>query len=98
MSRVFISFSGKDRPKIRKLFSALELQKSDVWDYSKAGQELPLANDLSDALKRKIDSCEYFIAVISASSIDETIGFDPRLEVQYAIESGKAESNRLLPV
>ena len=98
MSRVFISFSGQDRPKIRKLFSALQLQKADVWDYSDEGQELPLGHDLSDALKEKIDSCEYFIAIISASSIDETIGFDPRLEVQYAIESGKAERNRILPV
>ncbi len=98
MSRIFISFSGKDRPKIRKLFSALQLQKADIWDYSDAGQELPLGHDLSKALKEKIDSCEYFIAVISASSIDEKISIDPKLEVQYAIESGKAETNRIIPV
>lgn len=98
MERVFISFSGKDRPKIRKLFGALKLQQVDVWDYSRAGQELPLGHDLSDALKQKIDSCEYFIAVISASSIDKTISIDPVLEVQYAIASGKAERNRILPV
>lgn len=98
MSRVFISFSGQDRPKIRKLFSALELQKADIWDYSDAGQELPLAHDLSEALRRKINSCEYFIAVISANSIDETIGFDARLEVRYAIAAGKAERSRILPV
>ena len=96
--KVFISFSGKDQLKVRKLFSALEIQKVPVWDYSDDGQELPIAQNLGASLRAKIDSCEYFIAVISPNSIDENIGSDPHLEVRYAIDSGKTKDNRILPL
>lgn len=95
---VFISFSGKDQRKVRQLFSALEIQNVLVWDYSDEGQELPIAQDLGASLKAKIDSCEYFIAVISPNSVDENIGSDPYLEVRYAIDSGKGKNNRILPL
>jgi len=95
---VFISFSGKDQRKVRQLFSALEIQNVPVWDYSDEGQELPIAQDLGISLKAKIDSSEYFIAVISPNSLDENLGSDPRLEVRYAIDSGKGRNNRILPL
>lgn len=95
---LFISFSSRDQSKVRRLFAGLELQNVSVWDYSDAGHELPLAQDLKSSLKAKIDSCEYFIAVISPSSIDDKTGRDPRFEVRYAIESGKTNNNRVLPL
>src|ERR1044072_5653480 len=96
--KLFISFSSKDQAKVRRLFAALEIQQVSVWDYSDEGQELTLAHELRASLKAKIDSCEYFIAVISPNSLDEKIGRDPRFEVRYAIESGKAGNHRVLPL
>jgi tetratricopeptide (TPR) repeat protein len=94
---VFISFSSKDRP-VGKLFSALRVQNVKCWDYSAKGQELPLGQPLGACLKSKIDSCDYFIAVISPNSIDPEFGDDAMLEVRYAIASGKKTRNRLLPL
>lgn len=94
---VFISFSSKDLP-VGKLFSALQSQSIKVWDYSAEGQELAVGHRLSSLLKSKIDSCEYFIAVISPNSLNRAIGETPIFEVEYAIASGKAANNRLLPL
>ncbi|MDQ3130702.1 MAG: TIR domain-containing protein [Acidobacteriota bacterium] len=96
--KVFISFSSKDQNEVRKLFSALEIQNVKVWDYSGAGQELPLAHQVSDSLKKRIDECDYFIAIISPITIDEEIGRHTRFEVRYAIECGKLQPDRILPV
>ena len=96
--KLFISFSSKDQKEVRKLFSALELQKVEVWDYSDEGQELPLAHEVVDSLKERVDRCEYFIAIISPSTIDEQIGRYTRFEVNYAIECGKIQQKRILPV
>lgn len=95
---LFISFSSKDKSEVRKLFFALEIQKISFWDYSDEGQELPLAHELDDSLKEKIDSCEYFIAIISPHTIDEQLGRYTRLEVRYAIDRGKVKQKRFLPV
>lgn len=96
--KLFISFSSQDQNEVRKLFSALEIQNIKVWDYSDVGQELPLAHQVSDSLKQKIDQCEYFIAIISPNTIDEVIGKYTRFEVRYAIECGKHRQRRILPV
>ncbi|MCD9186227.1 MAG: TIR domain-containing protein [Pyrinomonadaceae bacterium] len=96
--KIFISFSSRDQNEVRKLFSALHHQNIDVWDYSGDGQELPLAHSLEASLKRKIDECDYFIAVISPNSIHEEIGRHTRFEVLYALEQKLHEKNRILPI
>jgi tetratricopeptide (TPR) repeat protein len=95
---VFVSYSGKDLKPVQKLILALKFQNVNVWDYTDKGQELDLGRDKWDLFKKRIDECEYFIAVITANSIDDRIGVDPRFEVRYAIDSGKARQNRILPI
>ena len=96
--KLFISFSTADQQSVRKLFAALEIQNISVWDYSDEGRELPLAHELRASLKKRIDLCAYFLAVISPNSINENISRTSRFEVSYAIESGKAKDNTILPV
>jgi len=94
---VFVSFSQRDQTKVRELFAGLGIQRVDVWDYSDAGQELQAGESLKEALRAKIDSCDYFLAVISGHSIDLKISPAPVFEVRYAIESGKAR-DRVVPI
>lgn len=96
--KLFISYSSKDRAEVSKLISALKNQKIDAWDYSRPGQDLPLARKVKDSLREEIDSREYFIAVISPNSLDRQTGQYPRFEVRYAIESGKLERYQFLPI
>jgi len=96
--KLFISFSSRDQVKIRRLFAALEIQEISVWDYSDQGQELILGRDLRASLKEKIDLCEYFIAIISPSSIDQQLSDAPHREVRHAINSCKLANSRILPV
>jgi tetratricopeptide (TPR) repeat protein len=96
--KLFVSFSSKDHKEVRELFSNLRAQNIHVWDYSKHGQELPLAQRVDAALAERIDSCEYFIAVVSANSIDEDTGRYTHFEVQYAINSGMLQQHRILPI
>lgn len=96
--RIFISFSSRDQNEVRKLFSALHHQNIEVWDYSDDGQELPLAHSIESSLRRKIDECDYFIAVISRNSIHEEIGKHTRFEVLYALEKELCKQNRILPL
>jgi tetratricopeptide (TPR) repeat protein len=91
---VFISFSQRDQHEVRELFAGLKVQRVDVWDYSDAGQELPAGASLNNALRNKIDSCDYFVPVISANSIAFPT---PVFEVRYAIESGKAK-DKVVPI
>jgi tetratricopeptide (TPR) repeat protein len=46
----------------------------------------------------KIDLCEYFIAIISPSSIDQQLSNAPFLEVRHAINSCKLANSHILPV
>ena len=94
---VFISFSERDNATIRELFVGLGIQRVDFWDYSDAGQELQPGESLQPALAAKIDSSDYFVAVISANSINRTISNAPFFEVRYAIDSGK-KNDRVIPL
>jgi tetratricopeptide (TPR) repeat protein len=96
--KLFVSFSSKDQKEVRELFANLESQNIHVWDYSNYGQELPLAQRVDAALAERIDSCEYFIAVVSANSVDEDTGRYTHFEVQYAIKTGMVLQHRILPV
>lgn len=95
---VFVSYSGRDLKPVQKLILALKFQNVNVWDYTDRGQELDLGRDKWQLFKKRIDECEYFIAVITPDSIDDRIGVDPRFEVRYAIDSGKVQQNRILPI
>lgn len=95
---VFISYSSKDQTEVNRLFSALELQEINACDLSIREQDLPLAREVRASLKEKIDSCEYFIAIVSPNSLDKKIGKYPQFEVDYAIESGKLERHKILSV
>src|SRR5687768_10731801 len=94
---VFISFSERDNSTIRELFAGLGIQRVDFWDYGDAGQELHPGESLQPALAAKIDSSDYFVAIISANSINRTISNAPFFEVRYAIDSGKA-NDRVIPL
>jgi tetratricopeptide (TPR) repeat protein len=95
---VFVSYSGRDLKPVQKLILALKFQNVNVWDYTDRGQELDLGRDKWELFKKRIDECEYFIAIITPNSIDDKISVDPRFEVRYAIDSGKARQNRILPI
>ncbi|MCU1264759.1 MAG: hypothetical protein JWM21_1077 [Acidobacteria bacterium] len=98
MSNLFVSFSGKDQHDVRKLFASLQLQGTEIWDYSSFDQELTLAQPLDKSLQERIDACDYFIAVVSANSTEEHTGHNTRLEVHYAVQRGLLQQGRLLPV
>ncbi len=96
--KIFVSFSGQDQLDVRKLFDALRAQGFDVWDYSRAGQELPLGRLLDEGLTERIADCDYFIAVVSANTTDEVIGRNTLFEVERAVEMRLTERERLLPL
>lgn len=96
--KLFVSFSSRDQNAVRMLFSALALQHVDVWDYSREGDKLPLAQLVEESLAKKIALCDYFIAVVSANSTDSILGRYSDFEVHRAIEDGMADRQRLLPL
>lgn len=96
--RLFVSFSSKDEIAIRMLFSALAVQHVNVWDYSREGEQLPLAAPVEESLTGKINLCDYFLAVVSDSSTDALLGRYTDFEVRCAVESGLSERRRLLPL
>ncbi|HEY0048485.1 MAG TPA: TIR domain-containing protein, partial [Pyrinomonadaceae bacterium] len=95
---VFISFSRADQKEVCLLISALDLQNIKCWDYSDLGQDIAAGRDIKSFLAAKIDSCEYFIAVISPHSLNEEMSAYPRFEVQYALESGRHSEEKLMPI
>lgn len=96
--KVFISFSSRDRIFARKLFYSLKSQGIDVWDYSQRGEEIPLANAITEYLEKQIDASDYFIAVASASSTDKDIGRFTHHEVAVAVRKGMLGGSRIIPV
>jgi tetratricopeptide (TPR) repeat protein len=96
--KIFVSFSSKDEDTIRMLFSALAVQHVDVWDYSREGEKLPLAHALEESLAGKIKSCDYFLAVVSASSTNALLGRNTEFEVRSALEAGLSKRGKLLPL
>lgn len=96
--KLFVSFSSRDQNAVRMLFSSLTVQHVDVWDYSREGEKLPLAQPVEESLAEKIRLCDYFLAVVSASSTDALLGRYTEFEVQSAIGAGLLERCRLLPI
>lgn len=96
--KLFVSFSSRDQDAVRMLFSSLAVQRVDVWDYSREGEGLPLARLVEESLAEKIRLCDYFLAVVSASSTDEVFGRYTGFEVLSALEAGLLQRHRLLPI
>lgn len=80
------------------LFSSLAVQHVDVWDYSREGEQLTLARPIEESLAGKIGHCDYFLAIVSASSTDALLGCCTDFEVQSAIGAGLSKRGRLLPL
>jgi len=96
--KLFVSFSSRDQAAVRMLFSALAVQRVEVWDYSREGEKLPLAQPVEESLAEKIRRCDYFLAIVSASSTDDLLGRYTDFEVKNAIDAGMSKRGRLLPL
>jgi hypothetical protein len=51
--RIFVSFSGEDRPFVRRLLARLQAQPLEAWDYSREDQEVHGGAELIDDLRRQ---------------------------------------------
>jgi hypothetical protein len=98
IGKLFVSFSSKDQQDVRRLFSAFREQNIDAWDYSEDGEGLPLGQPVLESLSRKIELCEFFIAIVSAHSTTAPTGRYTEFEVQTALRCGMLERRRILPV
>ena len=83
--RLFISFSSKDIPVVREIMSGLQFQDFNFWDYSDELQQIHLTEEIRARLKKEIDECEYFVAIISKNSTNKDIGHFSLFEVDYAV-------------
>ena len=97
-NKIFISFSSKDLPYVREIMSGLASQEINFWDYSNEIQEIEAGEAITERLKKEIDECDYFIAVISLNSTDSQIGKFTRFELEYAVERNCPEENKIIPV
>ncbi|MBN2103768.1 tetratricopeptide repeat protein [bacterium] len=96
--KVFISFSSKDKPYVRKIFYRLKSQNIDIWDYSHRGEEIPLGGHIPTVLREQIDQSDFFITVLSKYSMDPEIGRYTTLEVEYVLSKGWQRQGRILPL
>src|SRR5688572_15535686 len=96
--RLFVSFSTRDQAAVQMLFSALSAQHVGVWDYSREGERLPAGQPVAESLAAKIALCDYFLAVVSASSTDERLGRYSEFEVRSALDAGLLGRHRVLPL
>jgi tetratricopeptide (TPR) repeat protein len=96
--RLFLSFSGRDRFFVARLMYSLERQGAIIWNYSRAGEEVPLGAELTSELKRRIDESDYFLPIITPNTLDGVRGAYARLETDYAIARGFCSRNRCLPI
>lgn len=96
--RFFVSFSSRDLDAARDIFDRLKYQGFDVWDYSNEVQSIEAGTRIDERLYREIDRCDFFLAVISHSSVDPSTGKFTRAEVEYAINKGLLVEGRIIPV
>jgi hypothetical protein len=62
---VFLSFSSADYEIARDLLRELRRRQAHVWDYSRRGDELPVGASLSVELQKRIESSDYFVALMT---------------------------------
>lgn len=88
MTKVFISYSRRDRVFVRRLFDALDLQSHDAWVDWKG---IPYSTEWWLEICRGIEHAENFIYVISPDSLGSKICNE---ELNYAHQLNK----RIIPV
>lgn len=98
MKHLFISFSSRDQKIVRELMADLKHQGISFWDYSELIESIRPGNDIHRRLFDEIDRCDFFLAVISKNSVDESIGRFCIEEVDYARKNGFAGQGRFIPL
>jgi tetratricopeptide (TPR) repeat protein len=94
--RVFVSFSGHDRPMLRRLLARLADHALDVWDYSREDAEIPGGAELVEELLREVNRCDVFIPVLTQHSFRNEF---VRREVERAIAlRAEASSPAIIPL
>src|SRR5262245_19843696 len=88
MTRVFISYSRKDKQVAKKLVQALEKCELETWiDW----EDIPPTSDWRERIQRGIEEADGFLFLLSPDSIASKVC---REECEHAIQNGK----RLIPV
>ncbi len=95
---LFISFSSQDNAAVRELMSGLKLQEFDFWDYSDQVEAIEIGKNLPGKMLAQIDKADYFVILLSPNSMSPTSGQFVKLELEYAINQGFLQQNRILPL
>ncbi|MBK7381971.1 MAG: TIR domain-containing protein [Flavobacteriales bacterium] len=96
--RCFVSFSSRDLPHVREVMTALAQQGIERWDYSDEIQHIEAGTVIGDRLRQEIDASDLIIAIVSSNSTDPAIGRFTHLELEYAIQQGKLDGDRIIPI
>lgn len=92
--KLFISFSSKDVSYVRELMAALRLQGCCFWDYSDEVEAIEAGADVPQVLFDHINACDFFIILVSSSSMNPKIGRFTTLELTYAQKIGR----KIIPI
>jgi len=88
VTKLFISYSRKDKNHAEKLVDCLAEQQTDIWiDWN----DIPPSADWWDEIKRGIEEADVFLFITSPDSLISKVCAD---EVAHAVKNGK----RLIPV
>ena len=88
MGDVFISYSRRDKPFVRRLHEALSKEYDDVWvDW----EDIPSAADWWDEIKEGIEGADTFLLVVTPDSVRSEIVSN---EINHAVSHNK----RFIPV
>ena len=82
MGHIFISYSRKDEEYVNRLVDALENEGFEVW----IDRELLTGDTWTQVINHKIDTCDAFVVVMTASSKESKW---VNREVLYALQEGK---------
>lgn len=84
--RFFISFSSADKKNVREIMAGIASQNIGFWDYSDELQQINLTEEIKTRLIAEIDTCDYFVSIVSKNSSSIKKGRFTRFEVEYALE------------
>ncbi len=93
--RLFVSFSSRDYPFVRRLFASLRRQPLELWDYSLEGQEIPGGRRIVDYLQNRVANCDCFVPVVTPNSMKSHY---VAAEVACALELGSRAELVLVPL
>jgi tetratricopeptide (TPR) repeat protein len=95
---VFVSFCSRDTVFVKDILSGLAGQNIDFWDYTNDIQEVEVGEVIMDRVKKEIDKCDYFVLLISPNSSDPSTGKYVHLELEYAMELGFIEKEKIISI